>query len=431
MRTLSLTLVMICLTALVSFTACKKDKQAQIEPVPTFTLGVILPMDQDKGPQREKALRTAIDEINEAGGVGPGYRIELMVRSSEGANRETAAAEAASTIVASAENLVGFITSFSSSTKGVVEQVAIPGGYPVLSGSATSGTLSGISPYFSRLCPPDEFEAIVLTRQATLYGLNTVAIATEGGDLYSGNLASAFQEAFEGGVSATVQFHENDPDYTAKLDQLLSGNPEAIFISMLNPEIYTEFLTRLSGLGADGIENTTFILSDGLFSSALLLAPVDIMIGEVNGHPKNFGAMPSADTASGPYQCFQAELMDRYHQEVYSYNAQFYDIGYLFAMAIEKTLAETDPSDMSAFREQVRDLIRDVSHGKPGDPPVMPTLGWKSMQFACRNNGVDYVGASGDCNIDSQGNAFTPYALFKIGGEAGSYHLTILSIVYP
>ncbi len=420
------------LTLMMFISGCKKDNSPIIEPLQSFTLGVILPMDQDKGPLREKALRTAIDEINEAGGVGSGFRIDLMVKSSAGTNREIAAAEAAQSIVSSAQNLVGFITAFSSSTKGVVEQFAIPGNYPVLSGSATASNLTAISPYFSRLCPPDEFEATVLTNQTINYGISTVAIAVEEGDIYSENLATAFQQAFGTGTMTIVKFQQNDPNYPAKLNQLISNDPEAIFISMLSPAIYTEFMTRLSELNSSKtFENTTFILCDALYSSSFLSAPLGVMIGDINGHPKNFGAMPSADTTTGPYIYFQQELKKRFQQEVASYNAQFYDIGYLYSMAIEKALLEVGTGDMHIFRQKVNDWIRKVSHGEPRDPPVSPTLGWKSMQYACRNNGVDYQGASGNCNIGPAGNAITPYAIFRINGTQGDYHLEVISVVHP
>ncbi|MFH1160304.1 MAG: ABC transporter substrate-binding protein [bacterium] len=420
-------LVILC----IPFSGCKKNN-TPIEPSQSFTIGVILPMDQDKGPLREKALLTAIDAINEAGGVGNGHRIELVVRSSEGGNREETAAAAARDIISSANNLVGFITSFSSCSKGVLEQVAIPDHYPVISGAATAGFLTGISPYFQRLCPPDAFEANVLTGQAGAYGIASVAIAVEEGDIYSTDLATAFQQAFGIGASTLVKFSKEDPDYPVKLDLLLAGDPEAIFISMLDPMVYKEFIARLSELNdTSGLPNTTFILCDALYSGSIFEAPVEMMVGEVNGHPKNFGAMPSADTTTGPYKYFKSELMKRYQQKVASYNAQFFDIGYLYAMAIEKTLLEMGTDDMAAFRERVTTWIRQVSHGDPGDPPVMATLGWRSIKYACVNNGVDYQGASGNCNIDSQGNTITPYAIFKIAGGPGAYYFETISIVYP
>jgi len=413
------------------FSGCKKSN-TPIVPIQSFTIGVILPMDQEKGLLRERALRTAIDAINESGGVGYGQRIRLVVKSSGGGNREEMAAKAANDIISSSNNLVGFITSFSSCSKGVVEQVAIPGHYPVISGASTGGFLTGISHYFQRLCPPDAFEANVLTDQALEYGITSVAIAVEEGDIYSSDLAATFQQAFGTGASTKVFFSAGDPDYLAKLDQLLAGNPDAILLSMLNPGVYNEFITRLSEVNnRNGLINTTFILCDAFYTETVFDAPVGIMVGEVNGHPKNFGAMPAADTTTAPYRYFRTALMNRYQQEVASYNAQFFDIGYIYAMAIEKTLLEMGTGNMAAFRERSAFWIRQVSHGNPGDTPVMPSLGWNSIKHACMNGGVDYQGASGNCNIDYQGNTVTPYAIFKIAGTQGNYSFETISIVYP
>ena len=70
---------------------CKKNE----DPDKFITLGVILPIDQEKGEQRKNSLLTAIDEINALDGVGNNYSIRLNIKSSEGADRNVAAAAAA------------------------------------------------------------------------------------------------------------------------------------------------------------------------------------------------------------------------------------------------------------------------------------------------------------------------------------------------
>ena len=408
---------------------CKKDDDPD-EPDKFLTLGVVLPLDQEKGELRKNALLTAIDEINESGGVGGGYRLDLIIKSSEGADRKVAAAVAAEEIIAESQYLVGFITSFSSSTTGILEEVAIPDHFPTLSGSATASSLTGVSNYFQRLCPPDRFEANVLATQAEEYGINNVAIAVEEGDAYSTELATAFQDAFGAGATTLVNFSAGDPDYANKLNQLLAGDPEGIFISMLNPTVYNEFFTELGSVNAtDGLVNTTFILCDGLYSTDLFQAPIDYILGEVNGHPKNFGAFPSADTTSGAYIYFKTKLFQQYNQQVASYNAQFYDIGFIFAMAIEKTFLEMGTDNMQALKEKVNDYIRPVSHGSTGDPMVSPSQGWKSVKYACQHGGVDYTGASGNCNIDNEGNAVTPYSIFQVIKPGGSLTFEIIKII--
>ncbi|MEI7500707.1 MAG: hypothetical protein WCK84_09705, partial [Bacteroidota bacterium] len=410
-----LILIALLILMITFHSCCRKCDVPPVTPLGSVTLGVILPMDQEKGMLREKALRAAIDAINEAGGVGIDYRIDLIIKSSAGSDRESASVSAANEIIGSARNLVGFITCFSSESKGVTEQVAIPGHFPVISGAATSGFLSGISPYFQRLCPPDSFESTIFINRAGLYGINTVAIAVEDGDAYSEDLGGAFRKGFGTGTSVLVKFNKEDPGYAAKLDLLLSGNPEAILISMLNPQTYLDFISRLDAIhSAGGLANTSFILCDALYTAALFEAPVAFMTGEVNGHPRNFGALPSADTASGPYKYFKSELMKRYSQQPASFNAQFYDIGFLYAMAIEKALDRGGLNDLNLFRENVSYWIRQVSHGNPGDPVITPSLGWAYFKYACYAGGVNYTGASGNCDIDTLGNTKTPFALFKI-----------------
>jgi ABC-type branched-subunit amino acid transport system substrate-binding protein len=415
----------------ISYSGCRKTDNP-IKMIKPITIGVILPMDQEKGLLREKALRTAINLINSSGGVGDGQMIELVIKSSEGANREIAAAEAARGIINSNKNPVGFITSFSSCSKGLVEQVAIPDHYPVISGAATSGYLSGISPYFQRLCPPDALEAIVLTEQAKAYGIEKVAVAVEGGDVFSTDLAAAFHFAFGAEASPFISFSQSDPSYASKLNQLLANEPDAIFISMLNPAVYEEFITKLSELNVnDRLINTSFILCDAFYTSNILNAPIGMMVGEINGHPKNFGAMPASDTISSPFKYFQTELMKQFEQEVASYNAQFFDIGFLYAIAIEKTLLDVGTDDKNAFRSRLEYWIRQVSHGETSDPVVMPSLGWKSIKNACQYGGVNYQGASSNCDIDNQGNTITPYSIFTISGTQANYSFETIQMVYP
>ena len=416
--------------AIIIFNACRDDNNSDNTPTNYITLGVIMPLDQEKGELIKNALITAIDEINANSGVGNEYQIKLNIKSSEGPDRKIAAVNAAKDIVANSQFVTGIITSFSSSSTGVIEEIIIPKSYPTIAGSATAENLSGISDYFQRLCAPDPFEANVMADQANDYGIASVAIAVEDGDTYSSGMATAFQTAFGGGAATLVNFTANDPEYANKLTQLLAGNPEAIFISMINPNIFIEFFTELENMkdGKD-LTNTSFILCDGLCSSDLFQAPVDYILGDVNGHPKNFGAFPSADTTSVAYTYFANELYQKYNQKVASYNAQFYDIGYLFAMAIEKAFKSASTSDMKTFRDKVNYYIRQVSHGAPGDPVVSPDQGWISIKTACNLGGVNYNGASGNCDIDSEGNAITPYSVFKVTKPGGHFAFEIIKII--
>ena len=292
MKTNNLLTVLLLLSVLfLSQIGCNKNDDSNNNEK-YFTLGVILPMDLEDGTLSENSLRTAIDEINNAGGVGDGYEIRLDVKSSEGSDRQISAALAANNIIDESENLIGFVSSFSSSTLGINE-IVIPELYPVIAGSATDGSLSNVSPYFQRLCSPNSFEANVLTQQAAEYGISSIAIAFEKGEPYSEDLATAFADSYESEIPAIVEFSQGDPNLESKINELLESNPEGIFISMLNPDVYSEFFTALNNMNNNNLlEQTSFLLSDGFAGNEFFTLPIDYLLGDINGHPRNFGATP-------------------------------------------------------------------------------------------------------------------------------------------
>lgn len=429
MKTNNLLTVLLLLSVLfLSQIGCNKNDDSNNNEK-YFTLGVILPMDLEDGTLSENSLRTAIDEINNAGGVGDGYEIRLDVKSSEGSDRQISAALAANNIIDESENLIGFVSSFSSSTLGINE-IVIPELYPVIAGSATDGSLSNVSPYFQRLCSPNSFEANVLTQQATEYGISSIAIAFEKGDPYSEDLATAFAESYESEIPAIVEFSQGDPNLESKINELLESNPEGIFISMLNPDVYSEFFTALNNMNNNNLlEQTSFLLSDGFAGNEFFTLPIDYLLGDINGHPRNFGATPSADTSSTEYKYFREELLLKYNHDVGPFNAQFYDLGYIYALAIQKSFQDVGMITIAAFRELVANNIRPVSDAISGDEIVKPSQGWESMKASAQTFNIDYIGASGNCNIDSQGNTVTPYEVFRVVKQDGVYSFETIKII--
>ena len=429
MKTNNLLTVLLLLSVLfLSQIGCNKNDDSNNNEK-YFTLGVILPMDLEDGTLSENSLRTAIDEINNAGGVGDGYEIRLDVKSSEGSDRQISAALAANNIIDESENLIGFVSSFSSSTLGINE-IVIPELYPVIAGSATDGSLSNVSPYFQRLCSPNSFEANVLTQQAAEYGISSIAIAFEKGEPYSEDLATAFADSYESEIPAIVEFSQGDPNLESKINELLESNPEGIFISMLNPDVYSEFFTALNNMNNNNLlEQTSFLLSDGFAGNEFFTLPIDYLLGDINGHPRNFGATPSADTSSTEYKYFREELLLKYNHDVGPFNAQFYDLGYIYALSIQKSFQDVDMITIAAFRELVANNIRPVSDAISGDEIVKPSQGWESMKASAQTFNIDYIGASGNCNIVSQGNTVTPYEVFRVVKQDGVYSFETIKII--
>jgi len=394
-------------------------------------LGVILPLDNDNGPLRENAIRTAIAEINANGGIGDDIPIELIVRSSAGEDRATAAAAAAEQISQSAENLVGLISSYSSSSGGIIDWMSGDDFYPVISGSATADVLSGVSPYFRRLAPPDSLQAKVFKELCVQYGIQSVALAIQDGDSFSESLAARFREYYAQPIAAEVRITAGDPDYRDKVNQILDGAPNAIFLSMLDADLGAEFLARLNQYASDRDWGSTyFLFSDALHNASIFDGhDLQFVIGSINDNPKNFGVMSAPDTSTSAYQHFESELLQAYGQAVGSFNAQFYDAAYIFALAMETAIQTADPDEDDNFREAVNAAISLICNAQSAaDTDIDPSDGWARMKQAVANGAVNYEGASGSCDTDANGNTMTSYQIFTI---SGSYDFEIIGYYSP
>ncbi len=103
----------------ISLAGCKKEEEKE----KTITFGVLLPLDDANGISFEYAIKTAIEEINEDEGVLDGYTLKIDVRSSEPANgsdRGTQAVLVANSLLTdNPDNLVGFITDGSTSSRAI------------------------------------------------------------------------------------------------------------------------------------------------------------------------------------------------------------------------------------------------------------------------------------------------------------------------
>jgi hypothetical protein len=285
-----------------------------------IVIGAVLPYDNINGRYRENALRTAIDHINSQGGVLGGKTIKLAVRSSGGINREITAARAAKDILSSYNNVVGLVSAYSSSSLGIVNEIVIPLQIPCISGSALSDTLTNISPYFHRLILPDIFQAKILAKRAERIGVQKVAIAVQAGDLFSTDLAHAFRQQFTGETSI-VEFGYEGQDYQSLMNLLMQDQPDAVFISMLDAMLAAEFLNAFDYfIDPNIVANTFFMLSDALYNFDIFLGKAEILVGEINGWHKNFGAIPAPEPSNPIYEDFAEKLFEAYSQQVASYN---------------------------------------------------------------------------------------------------------------
>jgi branched-chain amino acid transport system substrate-binding protein len=133
-------------------------------PSGPIEIGLAGPLSQPRGIAMQHGAQLAVDQINAQGGVG-GRR--LLLRLADDSASEDAAVRVAQTLYdkPAVMAVVGHLTSDASI---VAAQVYGGGTHPVtmISPSASSPDLSGISPYAFRICPSDSSHGAALARFA-------------------------------------------------------------------------------------------------------------------------------------------------------------------------------------------------------------------------------------------------------------------------
>ncbi len=101
-----------------------------------------------------------------------------------------------------------------------------PAKIPMVSSTASSDALTGISPYFFRVAPPDKSQSGVAAHysQQTLHAKN-VAVFVDSADLYSQSLGSGFTQQFTGNSFTENYTRGNAASISTALQQALKNNP--------------------------------------------------------------------------------------------------------------------------------------------------------------------------------------------------------------
>ena len=117
---------------------------------------------------------------------------------------------------------------------------------PMVSQTSSDDSLTGSSPYFFRVAPPNKQEAIVGANYATnTLHAKTAVLFADFSDSYSQSLAADFQQQFQtngGKILATEQYKVNSPtkpDLASLLQDALSKNPDIIYYSGYAADINT------------------------------------------------------------------------------------------------------------------------------------------------------------------------------------------------
>ncbi len=363
-----------------------------------MTIGVSLPLSGDLadfGPPGEKAADLAISEINAAiEEVGADHTIEAVKEDNCGAADPQCAVQAQRKLATSdgASCIAG--PWGSADVVPSAESVSIPEEVPLISPSATGTVLTELDDdgLVNRTPPADNLQGPALADlvDKSLGGAEgkTINIGARN-DAYGTGFTDQFTTAWEalgGEIGEAIVYDIDLPSYDTEADQIVSGNPDGIVIIDF-PETYNKVGPALVRTGEFDTEKT--FITDGLATSALPDAGDDATLGLR-------GTAPGTPTEGESAEAFDQLWNDSEPKDVdrQTFDGQNFDaviLCYLAAVAA----GSTEGADMAA-------ALQDIT-GPPGD-----SYSWEQLPEAIEalQNGddIDYVGASGEIDLDENGD---------------------------
>ncbi len=426
---LALSLAVISLTTSLLTTACNNTS------TPTGTgnqspstqgttdglkLGALLPVTGDLssiGQNMPKAVELAVEVVNACGGVN-GKPVTLV---SEDDQTDPQAGAAAMTKLTEADKVAGVVGSFASSVSGAAVDIATrnkvmlisPGSTsPVFTERAKKGDFQG---YWARTAPPDTYQAQALAALAQKQGFKNVSTVVINND-YGVGFEQAFIASFEklgGKITDKAQPVRYDPK-AATLDSeaasAFANQPNAVVAvlyaetgSLLVQAAYKQGLTK----------GVTILLTDGVYSQDFVK-----QVG-TGGDGKSIisGALGTVPGADGQALAdFTNKWKEKTSKDVTAYVPHTWDATVLLMLAAEAAKANTG--------EGIQSKIRDVANA-PGTAVTDPC---KALELLKKGEDIDYQGASGNVDIDANGDVIGSYDVWTVKDDGT---LAVIDKVMP
>jgi branched-chain amino acid transport system substrate-binding protein len=318
--------------AVVVVTGCK-------EKISIYRIGALLPTTGEAegyGQQVKHGLTLALDEINGAGGI-QGKKIDIFFEDDE-SSEQKAVQKATNMINASRVPLIigGVTSNIALAVAPICQQKQVV----LLSPSASSPKLSGVSPYFFRNYPSDTIEGHVMADHAIRrMGIKSVAVLFLDKE-YGQGLDSVFTERFTG-LGGSIKYEQGYPegtsDFSAFVKEIKTAAPDAVYL----PGYYTDIALILRELKKQ--EVTAKVISSGGMASPRIL---EMAAEEAEGVV--FPQAPFDVKSGNPVvQKFVSNYKSKFFTEPDVYAAYAYDSLKLVAGAIERC-GDKFPQDLRA-----------------------------------------------------------------------------------
>jgi ABC-type branched-subunit amino acid transport system substrate-binding protein len=397
-------------TVMLLLTACSSPSQngANTKSIKIGAINSLTGELQSFGEPTMNSIKVAIDEINAAGGIR-GKAIQLVVKDNKSELQPSL--EAAQTLI-DKEKVAGIIGPWSSRhTIPVAEQVTSQRSVPQIAFAATSPAITTLkdNDFLFRTAPSDDFQGIALAAIARSKRMDTLSILHLN-DAYGQGLANSLRSAFEargGKIMLAVPFKPEQADFGKELAQLAKQPVDALVLVGF-PKDGERILKQAQALG----KFKRYILTDSLKDQAVVTA-----IGDKENRI-SFGTAPQAFEGTKTYNAFKKSYEDKFGKLP---NAPYLDMAYDATMILALAITKTGSTDGTAIRKAMREVAN------PPGIDVGPGEWKKAIEAIQKGEDIDYVGASGPCDFDKNGDVAGTYANWKV--EKGQIVTTEVMLV--
>lgn len=326
--------------------ACGKGTET-LKSGETVKIGFLGPMTGDAGNYGKlmsQAVRIAVEEQNEAGGI-LGFNAELIIEDTEG---KVEKGNPAIEKLVSVNKVFGIVGAVFSSVSLAVAPKAEASKTVMISPSSTHKDLPDKGKYIFRDVMSDALQAVVFAKYlANVENIKTVSILYIKND-YSQGLAMDFKAQFEkegGKVVAEETALQGDKDFKTQLTKLKGANAEALYLPNYVAEI-AQILEQAKQLGveakiysADGFSNPQIFELAGNLANGITFTQV------------------AEQPASQTRRAFEAKYLKKYGERPDAFSLNAYDGARIILSAIAATAKKSDDGSLAIDRSAVQEVV--------------------------------------------------------------------------
>ncbi len=348
-----------------------------------LVLASLMPLSGDLaslGPGIALGAALAVEQINAAGGIN-GQPV-VLIEGDSGCDGAVALTSLNDVIAQGAQGVMG---ASCSSTSLAILDTAIAAEVVMISPSNTSPQFTKIDNkgFYARTAPSDLLQGDVLASLLVEDGVQTVSIISRA-DSYGRGLAEATAAAFEaaGGTVKTIVYHATDAtEFSSEVTAVGKGGAEAI-VGILFPETGCGVLQPAF---EQGLLDTPWYMTDGVKDAGLAsLCGLGTALDGFKGTAPGAAAGEAKDAFEAAYAGVSED-----GSPTFIFAPQAYDAVMLMAISAAAN-GVTGPEISSG-------LIAASSGGEK-------CIGVSCIALAAEGVDVDYVGASGEIELDQAGD---------------------------